>query len=322
MRTREAAALGNESLESFVETALANELEARRLGNLEIPQDWGAQLAQRLLECMPTPAVIKDAEAKILWCNFAYEELFQRPRGHLLDRKVTDLGLFEQESAMRLEHDIRVIQRSKANEARDFWEPLTLLARGVTLLFRAHRFLFRNLPLRTVYLGDISFDWGQILPGYSRQPLPDMSKRLRSSAVVPEICQLFEPFLAACPAAIAIKDMGGRLIWCNPEYESLAQLALATMVGMSTKQIFKIKDTHPIIQNEYTVGRTNVWMYAVETLPRLKPRTSLRFPILGGSGRPAYIGVISAEFRQADVRSHGLRQSRKAVQKLPKAEKP
>jgi PAS domain-containing protein len=92
---REAAVKSNETVELLVETAITHELESRRLGKLEIPNRWGPLLTQRFLECVPTPVVIKDREAKILWCNFSYEDLLGRPLGALVGRRITELGLME-----------------------------------------------------------------------------------------------------------------------------------------------------------------------------------------------------------------------------------
>jgi PAS domain-containing protein len=305
-RLREAASRFEETSESLIAIAIEHELEARGLGELEAPKTWGPLLAQRFLECLPTPVVIKDSEARIIWCNFAYEELFGRPRGHLLNFKITELGLLEKDSAVILEQDIKAMHRSRnASDAMQFWEPLTLPARGgVTTLFRAHRFVFRPQHGRGMFLGDISFDWGQILPGYPREPSPDLLKGLRWAAVTDGVGELFQPFLAACPAAIAIKDAGTNMLWCNTEYELLAKQKLNTIVGQNTRRVFGLSDVHPIVQNEFTVAHSNVWMYAAEELPDRNPRTSLRFPIIGAGGRSSFIGVVSAEFRQEDIRSH------------------
>ena len=309
-RLREAVAASDGRTETLIEAAIENELDARGLGMLEALTEWSPSLAQRFLECLPTPAVIKDSEARIEWCNFAYEDLFQLPRNYVVSKKVTDLHLFDQESSVRLDRDIKAIQRSRNNEAREFWEPLTLMSRRLTLLFRAQRFVFRTSPKRPILLGDISFDCSQILPGHTRPSNHDLPKRLRASAVVNEVRLYFQPFLSVCPAAIAIKDLHGVMVWCNAECQKLAgDQKLSDLVGKDTKTIFHLSETHPVVQNEFTVGHTNVWMYAVEALPEKKPRTSLRFPILGNNGYPAFIAVVSAEFRQDDVHSHRFKQN-------------
>ena len=305
-RLKESAALADISAESLIEAAIEHELEARGFAELRVPTEWGPLLARRFLECVPTPVVIKDSNARVVWCNFAYEDLFQRSRTYLLDRKITELGLLEKDSADRLEKDLEIMEKSvNASDAVEFWEPLTLSAsRGAATLFRAHRFVFRPRQDREPYLGDISFDWGQILPGVPRHPVADVSQRLRLADVTPAVEELFPRFLADCPAAVAIKDPETRMVWCNYEYEQLIPgQKLANLAGKTTREIFNLKDTHALIQNEFTVARSNVWMYAVEALPGHNSRTSLRFPIVGAGGRLAFIGVVSAEFRQEDIGS-------------------
>jgi PAS domain-containing protein len=239
-----------------------------------------------------------------------HEDLFDRSRGILLNKKVTELGLLEAESAERIKHDLDALKNAvDADDAIDFWEPLTLPVRGVvtSLLFRAQRFIFRpRNDLRL--LGDISFDWAQIIPGSPRSLAADLQDRLKKAALTPEMTAIFPSFLGDCPAAIAIKKADGKIIWCNTQYENLAKQKLANLIGKTSKQIFGLKDTHSLIQNEYTVAHSLVWMYSVEALPHHKPRTSLRFPILSASGELAFYGVISVNFRQEEKHlKHGFR---------------
>jgi PAS domain-containing protein len=299
---KEAAAREGMTAEKLIEIAVKQELHSRSLGKLEIPTEWGSLLAQRFAECVPTPIVIKDTTTRIVWCNVAYENLFNRSRGYLLNKKITELGLLEDESAERIKRDLNALRDAvDAEDALDFWEPLTLPVRGTltSLLFRAQRFVFRpRNDLRL--LGDISFDWAQIIPGTPRRLAPDLHDRLKEAALTPEMTDIFPSFLGNCPVAIAIKKPDGKIIWCNTQYERLARQKLANLIGKTSKQIFVLKDSHPLIQNEYTVANTLVWMYSVEELPHHKPRTSLRFPVLKASGDLAFYGVISVNFRQEE----------------------
>ncbi len=306
MRLREAVARMQTTSELFIANAITNALEAMGNEALRIPEGWEPLLAQRFLELLPTPAVIKDSDTKIVWCNFAYENLFDRPRQSLVGHSLSDLGLLEKHSAKRLEQDHRALLRLRKKQAKEFWEPLTLIARGGVVLFRTHRFVFRGSPSREPFIGDLSFDWGQIMPGNYRQPLPNLPSRLRCSSVHDFVFNLFPLFLASCPAAIAIKTKDGSLVWCNTEYEHLAQQTLVSLQGKRSQEIFGIGDKHSVVQSEFTVASSNVWMYTVDQLPDRKPRTSLRFPISTESGRCAFIGVVSAEFEQEDIRSHGF----------------
>jgi PAS domain-containing protein len=190
---KEAAAREGMTAEKLIEIAVKQELHSRSLGKLEIPTEWGSLLAQRFAECVPTPIVIKDTTTRIVWCNVAYENLFNRSRGYLLNKKITELGLLEDESAERIKRDLNALRDAvDAEDALDFWEPLTLPVRGTltSLLFRAQRFVFRpRNDLRL--LGDISFDWAQIIPGTPRRLAPDLHDRLKEAALTPEMTDIF-----------------------------------------------------------------------------------------------------------------------------------
>lgn len=312
---KEAAIQAGVAAESVIEMAIRHELERMGVDELPMPSSWEPLLAQRFLEFMPTPAVIKDSEWRIVWCNLAYEDLFQRPKGYLLGKKITELGLLDPESTERIDEDQKVMRDAvRADNAIDFWEPLTLPLRdGATSLFRAHRFVFHPGKSRPPFFGDISFDWGQIRPGYIRDMAPDLLARLRTSVVPKDIGDLFATFLRDCPAAIAVKDPGAKMVWCNAQYEKLAEQKLVNLEGKTSKQIFRLSDTHPIVQNEFTVARLKRWMYVEEALPNHKPRTSLRFPLTGPSGAVAFLGVVSANFRQDEVHLlRGFRRHRRS----------
>jgi PAS domain-containing protein len=192
----------------------------------------------------------------------------------------------------------------------EFWEPLIFSARGPeTRIFRAYRFVFHANKRR--FLGDISFDWGQILPGYPQSPREDLLARLRHSVVNASVQALFPEFLESCPVAIAIKDREARLVWGNREYEHLARKARSSLAGLTAQEIFGLTDDHAIVQNEYLVLHANVWLYAAEQLPDRNPRTSLRFRITDAAGAVNFIGTVSAEFRQEDIRHHKIVRGRK-----------
>jgi PAS domain S-box-containing protein len=299
MKERLANSRGD-NIESFIAKAIERELLVRRDGAFLVPNEWTTPLtAQRFLEFMPTPAVIKDREARIVWCNAALEDLFGRSRGELVGREVSDLGVVDAPSAVRLARDFRkILDRGKTKA--QFWEPVSFATRGGQMtLFRAHRFVFRldKVP----FVGDISFDWQQMRPGLHRKVDEQLVQRIRSSPPSAEIARLFEPFLEACPVAIAIKTVESKVVWCNEEYAKLVGENRNTVAGSTTAELFNLPATHPIVQNEDAVARAGVWMYATERLPRWKPRTSLRFPIYRSPSDVVLIGVVSAEFQQGDI---------------------
>jgi PAS domain-containing protein len=298
----EAASIARVSRESFIRRAIERELALSYVDSPPPPTAWNELLAHRFLECLPTPAVIKDDEFRILWCNLAYEDIFGRPRSWLLNRGIDELGL-EPESAALVEKDMRRLAKSRSAPPFQFWEPVSIPhQRGAVSIFRTYRFQIR-LPKSLIFFGDVSFDWIRMRPGYPQPFAEDFLLRLNGAATSEGIARLFIPFLSTCPAAMAVKNRDRRLLWCNPEYEKLAGRELKALSGLRTEEIFSLPDHHDIIQNEETTLRNRTWMYSVEQLPNRGPRTSLRFPMPGNTMQASFMGVVSAEFRQMDLRS-------------------
>jgi PAS domain-containing protein len=305
-QVRERAATLRQSAESFIEQAVRAELRRSALNKLALPQDWTPALAQRLLECAPTPIVIKDSEARIVWCNFAYEDLVGVGREAMLNQRISELNVLDRASAERVEKDIRLMQEelTTTTEPIEFWEPLTIVKReGRTSIFRAYRFFFRRKSRPGIFIGDISFDWGEIRLGYPSPPRRDLEERLSTSPVTDGVWELFEPFLEHCPVAVAVKDLETRLVWCNADYERVVGRTRAEAKGLPTTALLNVTDVDRIVQNEHDALKNNRSMYAIDVVNNGKPRTSLRFPILGGPDEVNFMGVVSAEFRQQDIGS-------------------
>ncbi len=308
------------SMQEIMRRAIESEIKAAENASLP-PMSDDFSLAQRFLECIPTPVVIKDLDARIVWCNLAYEQLFNRSQSEMKGHTIQSLGLMDKYSGERLSEDINEIQKGKNRDAPiEFWEPVTIGRRN--RVFKAFRFGFETkLGGRKVGLiGDISFEWSAIQLG-ERIPFDkDIGDYLLKNDAT-ELRMMFQSFLERCPTAIAIKTLSSRIEWCNPVYLGLIGKAtgrepqLTEVKGLTTREIFKLNPTDAIVQHDATVGQTNVWICAIEQLPNLRPRTSLRFPIPGPERQPAFVGVASAEFLHRDI--HQNKYVRRSSLSLP-----
>jgi PAS domain-containing protein len=299
------AAAQRQSVEGLIEETLERELSAGAPA-AEPLDDWGPDLAKRFLDCLPTPVVVKDTDAKaarIVWCNMAYEDIVGSVRERLVGQRIGDTGLVDQASARRIERDIDALKNARGRHAaREFWEPVVFHARSpVTTIVRAYRFVFDANQKK--FIGDISFDWSQILPGPQVGRPADYRARLRRSVATDPIKAVLATFLASSPVAIAIKNDKAQLVWCNAVYERLSKRPLKEIRGLTAQQIFSLSDEDPLVQNEHTVLQSDVWMYTTEALPDRNPRTSLRFRISDAAGNVGHMGTVSAEFQQDDIRS-------------------
>jgi PAS domain-containing protein len=317
-----------ESMDSFVEIAIKHELE-RRAFSLPTCTDWesgSAVLAQLFLECIPSPVVVKDIQQRVVWCNLAYEQLFKQTLLQLRGRTIQ--GLIDAYSYQRLEADLGKImhgEKHKRGRPIEFLEPMTMID-GTNKAFRAFRFLFSPTIIgktptarqtRQEFIGDVSFDWAEVQVGVRHSLNPALARHITEN-LSEELAQLFPAFLQKCPNAIAIKKPSAELVWCNHTYLGLLDgvKSYKEIEGKTTQELFKLDVSHPIVQNDLTVARQNVWLYTIEDVPERGFRSSLRFPIPGSDGRPAFICVCSTDFQLGNItRTAFYRQARPRVKK-------
>jgi PAS domain-containing protein len=299
------------ALEALIESAIDRELKRLELLNtLPDPGDWGPELAHRLLLTAPTPIVIKDVseddsrsgmEQKIAWANLAYEDVFGlSSSAELIGRTVRELTILDMEAADLITLDV---QQVKLNEPKEFIEGITIAPRGTTggprrVLFRSHRVAFNHRTHR--FVGDISFDWSQILPG--EHPAPDLRERLLASPLVGDMGELFETFIDNSPTSIAVKRPNGVIVYANQVYRSLVPGG-KDPIGKTVMDLWDLPVHHPVYVNDARVAKLNIWLYAKEQLGG-RVRTSLRFPVQNSEGNVAFTGVFGANFRLTEEKAN------------------
>jgi PAS domain-containing protein len=279
--------------EQILVDALRNELARRRGGQrrkLDL-ETMNAGLAEVFLQSMPTFALIKDSQARILWVNFFFEHALQAPLLRIVGQTITQAGLIEGFQKTTIEENIRAAFKSKVPTMNI--EGMTLKGIGKVML-RAHRFRFEDR-----WLGDISFDEHEIKER-SIATEPNVLDRLQR---IPEPtgADLFVPFLERAPVAMAIKTpMNGdsRIIWANDAYARLSKQSPAKVIGRTTREVFALSPHHPVLRNEAEVVQSRLARMSCEELTRGKPRWSLRFPILTSDGHIALLGVVSPDLQQ------------------------
>lgn len=277
--------------------ALVNEL-ARRRGSPRRTLDLGAMnpgLAELFLQSMPTFALIKDSQFRIQWANFFFEKALQIPLLRIVGQTITQAGVIEGFQKTTIEDNIRAAFKSKV--PRMNIEGMTLKGYGKAML-RAHRFRFESR-----WLGDISFDEHEIKDHQVdvESTLLDQLQRMPE----PPGAELLVPFLARAPVAIAIKKPlvgDSEILWANDAYSRLRRLSPDKVIGRTTRSVFALPPSHPVIRNEAEVVLSRRARMACEELTRGNPRWSLRFPIFASDGRVTLLGVVSPELQQNAAR--------------------
>jgi PAS domain S-box-containing protein len=103
--------------------------------------------------------------------------------------------------------------------------------------------------------------------------------------------------LRSVDSAVAFKDLDGRYIGCNPEYERAFGCSESYLVGKSDVDLISrddalliAKEDHMILASGLALGPDNVWRKSADGSARLYERRKL--PLLGEGGRPFGIAVF------------------------------
>jgi len=89
-------------------------------------------------------------------------------------------------------------------------------------------------------------------------------------------------YMAEIPASAVVKDLKGRIIWANRDYEDLCGLPLQLLKGKTALDLWPSTFARVIVQHDALVARGR-GMQVVELLPgpdgSIRHRLALRFPI-------------------------------------------
>ena len=246
-------------------------------------------LAYRFMLAAPTPVVIKDETARIIWANLYYQRMLDRSLEELRGRTVTDLNLLSWERNA-VEKDIEEALASE--KVGGIWCLEPVVIHGRKRIFGTIRFVFRAGERRHKFVGDVSFEWTTILPG-AHSTGPELLEGIRRATLPRGVDELLLPFLNACSTAVAITDAEGKIVFNNDIYRQLTPDPSHSPLNRTKQEVFGLPDAHPIVGSDAIVFRENQWMYTFDAVSKAGPRVSLRFPIPGDDGHPTHVGVIS-----------------------------
>lgn len=106
-------------------------------------------------------------------------------------------------------------------------------------------------------------------------------------------------FLQAFPFPIVVKDRDSRVVWCNRQFEILADGTLDELRGLTSAEIFDLPDGDPLSDAERRVVATGKCQESTQIIDRERLRRTLRFGICDASGAVHQIGVVAFEFSLA-----------------------
>ncbi len=181
------------------------------------------QLAFReaLLDTIPYPVFIKDAEACFVGCNRAYEQAFSTTRQHLRGRTVLDLEYLTLEERRRFhEEDLEVIAKA---DRRSYELPIRFPGDGQEHV--------------TLYSVD-GFRLADGRPGGLIGLLVDITDRQQAEAELRHSQQLLQSVMDNSRAIISLKDPQGSYMMVNRQWEVLLGVPAGRALGRRDAELF------------------------------------------------------------------------------------
>jgi len=231
------------------------------------------QLAFRdaLLDTIPYPIFIKNADARYVGCNRAYEQAFQTTRQHLLGKTVLELEYLPPPERRRFqEEDVEVI----AQAARRSYElPIRFVSDG-----REHVVLYSVDGFRRA----------DGLPGGLIGLLVDITDREQAESELRHSQQLLQSVMDNSRAVISLKDPAGRYLMVNRQWEELLSLPGGQALGRRDAELFPAEMAARFLEMDERVRAAQGPISAEEELQLGGQRhvfLSQRFPLLDRKGR-------------------------------------
>ncbi len=297
-RLKMTAASQRTTSEAILIEAIRRELDRRGSAIVRpvvVPDTMNALLAEIFVQSMPTFALIKDRDARIVWVNLYTERALKRQSKDIVGSRITDLGFTDGIQKDTIEANIQsVLRHARALPSMEGINPAGL--GKVTVL--AYRYLLIEM------LADISFVKDEIREA-SFPVIEDALQRMQQATLDPSIEARFLPLLEGAPVAIAIKRPTSNdsiIIWGNAVYLALIRKSARQAFGRSTTSVLDLPHEHPIVAHELDVASTGHARMAKEEFHDHGPRWSLRFPIYDRHGGIPLVGVVSPDFKQTDER--------------------
>ncbi len=284
------------------------ELEERE--TLHRLQASEAQLANRvafqkaLLDTIPYPIFIKDASARFVGCNRAYESAFATTADALIGKTVLETSYIHPDAAARFHaEDLVVIQE----RSRRTYELPIQFADGKTHV--------------TLYSVD-GFCYADGCAGGLIGLLVDITDRKAAEEELRRSQSLLKNVTDNAEAFIFVKDLEGRYLFVNRLYVNLLKRPASDLIGRTVHDIFP-----PDAARAFSVGETEVLHDAI---PRANEATVVidgqtrhflahKFPLLDRQGRMFALGGVSTDITEIKRTQQELARARDAAEAANRA---
>ncbi len=236
-----------------------------------------------LIDSIPYPVFIKDAEGRFLGCNRAYEEAFHTSAREIRGRTVRELPYLPEADRERFHAEdldaIRTLGR------RRYELPISF-ADGRTHL--------------TLYSVD-GFSLADGRPGGLIGILVDISDRMAAEAELRRSQNLLQSVIDNAAAYIFVKDLEGRYLLVNQPYADLLHRPASDLLSRTAFDFFPPEAAETFAAGEAEIRRSGN-ARTTETVFELGGETrhalAHRFPLLDATGQVYAIGGVSTDITE------------------------
>ncbi|MBX3744243.1 MAG: PAS domain S-box protein [Verrucomicrobiae bacterium] len=278
------------------------DVSERRRTESELANQVAFQRA--LIDRIPYPIFIKDASARFLGCNRAYEQAFGIASRSLRGKTVLDLPYIPPDARRHFhEEDLTAIREQR----RFSYELPITYADGITHV--------------TLYSVD-GFCLADGCVGGLIGLLVDISDRKAAEEELRRSQQLLQSVIDNAAAYIFVKDLEGRYLLVNQPYVDLLGRPAAEILGRSASDVFppETADTFAKVERDVILHRQSHAREA--TIPiHGQPRHFLahRFPLLDASGRLFGLGGVSTDITDIKRAQEEIARARDAAEAANRA---
>ncbi len=286
------------------------QLEEEERETLVRLQKSESQLANRvafqkaLIDTIPYPIFIKDADARFVGCNRAYEQAFATTSAHLKGKTVLDLEYIPPEDAARFHIEDQEVIDSRG---RRTYELPILFADGE--------------PHVTLYSVD-GFCHADGCAGGLIGLLVDITDRKAAEEELRRSQNLLQSVTDNAEAFIFVKDLSGRYLFVNRLYVDLLKRPASELLGRTVHDIFPSESAAAFSASESEILK--------DGLPRVteaatdvdgKPRYFLahKFPLFDPDGRMYALAGVSTDITEIKLTQQELARARDAAEAANRA---
>ncbi|MBL9127619.1 MAG: response regulator [Verrucomicrobiales bacterium] len=286
------------------------ELEAEERETLLRLQASEAQLANRvafqkaLIDTIPYPIFIKDAEARFVGCNRAYEQAFGTTAAELRGKTVMEAGYIDRDAAERFHAEDLAVIRERSRRTYELPIPF---ADGKTHV--------------TLYSVD-GFCHADGCAGGLIGLLVDITDRKTAEEEIRRSQNLLQSVTDNAEAFIFVKDLEGRYLFVNRLYVNLLKRPAAQLLGRTVHEVFSPDSARAFATGEAEVLRDGLPRVAEATAEvdgQTRYFLAHKFPLFDADGRIFALGGVSTDITEIKRTQQELARARDAAEAANRA---